>query len=127
MDGKIEQHTCIKFCMKLSNSATRTHYVVCETFGQRPISQTAVFERHARFRADLVSVKDDRCSRLPSTSKMIENIGEILGLIYEDHRQIIREIADTVGISYVVCQEILTESLNVRPIAAKFVPPVLDK
>jgi hypothetical protein len=35
------------------------------------------------------------------------------------------ELAGAVGISYGVCQEILTENLNMRHIAAKFVPRFL--
>jgi ribosomal protein S25 len=54
--------------------------------------------------------------------KMLKKIRE---LIHEDHCRTIHELADTVGISYGVCQEILTENLNVRSIAAKFVPRLL--
>jgi hypothetical protein len=35
------------------------------------------------------------------------------------------ELAESVGIGYGVCQEILTENLNMRTIAAKFVPRLL--
>jgi hypothetical protein len=41
----------------------------------------------------------------------------MLKLIHEDHRRTIHELADTVAISYGVCQEILTENLNMRRIA----------
>jgi hypothetical protein len=37
------------------------------------------------------------------------------------------ELADTVGISYGVGQEILTENFNMRRIVAKFVPLTLEK
>jgi ribosomal protein S25 len=52
-----------------------------------------------------------------STSKTTENVEKIQELIHEDRRQTIHELADTVGISYGVCQEILTEHLNLRRIA----------
>jgi hypothetical protein len=118
MDGIIEQRICIKFCLKLSKSANETHDMVRETFGQHSLSRTMFFERHSRLGADGMSVEDGRRSRLPSSSKMIENIEEIVGLIYEDHRQTVREVADTVGTSYAVCQEMLTENLNMLLIAA---------
>jgi hypothetical protein len=54
--------------------------------------------------------------------KILEKCRE---LIYEDRRRAIRELADTVVVSYGVCQEILTENLNQRRIAAKFVPRLL--
>lgn len=31
MDGKINQHVCIKFCVKLSKSATDTLEILCKT------------------------------------------------------------------------------------------------
>jgi hypothetical protein len=44
MDGKIEQHVCIKFCMKLDKSATETLEMFHGAFGERSLSRTAVFE-----------------------------------------------------------------------------------
>jgi hypothetical protein len=38
----------------------------------------------------------------------------------------IHELSDTLGISYGVCQEVLTENLNMHHTAAEFVPPTLD-
>jgi hypothetical protein len=52
---------------------------------------------------------------------MTENVEKIRELIHEDCHQTIHELVDTAGISYGVCQEILTENLNMRRIAAKFV------
>jgi hypothetical protein len=43
MDGKIKR-VCIKFCMKLGKSATKTLEMLCEAFGDHSLSQTAVFE-----------------------------------------------------------------------------------
>jgi hypothetical protein len=52
------------------------------------------------------SVEDDEHSGRPSTNKSTE-------FIKEDCRRTIHELADTAGISYGVCQEILTENLNI--------------
>jgi hypothetical protein len=46
MDGEIEQRVCIKFCMNLGKSATKTFEMLCEAFGEHSLSQTAVFEWH---------------------------------------------------------------------------------
>jgi hypothetical protein len=59
MDGKIEQHVCIKFCVKLGKSITKTLEMLHETFGEHSLSRTADFEWHSRFKADQVSVEDD--------------------------------------------------------------------
>jgi hypothetical protein len=51
MDGKIEQHVCIKFCVKLGKSATETLEMLHEAFGEHSLSWTAVLEWHSRFKA----------------------------------------------------------------------------
>jgi hypothetical protein len=51
---------------------------------------------------------------------MTEDVEKIREFIHNDCRWTIHELADTAGISYAVCQEILTENLKVRHIAAKF-------
>jgi hypothetical protein len=63
-----------------------------------------------------VSVEDDERSGRPSTSKTTENVQKVRKLIHKDRRRTIHERADTVGISYGVCQEILTEHVNMRRI-----------
>jgi hypothetical protein len=64
-----------------------------------------------------VSVEDDERSGRPSTNKTTESVEKIRKLIHKDHRLKIRKLADTIWISYGVCQEILTENLNMRCIA----------
>jgi hypothetical protein len=53
--------------------------------------------------------------------KTTENVDKFLELFHEDHRQTIHELTDTTGISYGVCQEFLTENLNMCHTAVKFV------
>jgi hypothetical protein len=43
-------------------------------------------------------------------------------LIHEDSRRTIHELAYAIGISYGVCQEILTENLKTRRTAVKYAP-----
>jgi ribosomal protein S25 len=68
-----------------------------------------------------VSVEDYELSRLPSTRKR-EKMFKIREMIHEDRRRTIHVLADTAGIGYGVRQKILTKHLNMRRIAAKFVP-----
>jgi hypothetical protein len=68
-----------------------------------------------------VSVEDERSGR-PSNKKKTGNVEKIRGFIHETRCRTFYETSDTVGISYGVCQEILTENLNMLRIAAKFVP-----
>jgi hypothetical protein len=58
MDGKIEQLVCIKFCMKLGKSTTKTPEMLHEAFGEHSLSQTVVTKWHSHFRAGQVSTED---------------------------------------------------------------------
>jgi hypothetical protein len=44
MNGKIKQCVCIKFCVKLGKSATKTPEMLHEAFGEHSLSQREVFE-----------------------------------------------------------------------------------
>jgi hypothetical protein len=95
-------------------------------FGEHSLSWIAVFEWHSRFKDGQVSVEDDKHSGRTSTGITTKNVEKIRELIHKDCRQTIHELADTVGISYGVCLVVLTENLNMRHIAAKFVPLLLS-
>jgi hypothetical protein len=62
MDGKIEQHVCIKFCVKLGKYATETLEMLHQAFGEHYLSWTAVFEWHSCFKAGQVSAEYDERS-----------------------------------------------------------------
>jgi hypothetical protein len=103
--------------VKLGKSATETIEMFRESFGEHSLSRTAVFEWHSRLKAGRVSVEEDELSGRPSTSRMIEIVEENRELIHEDRRGTIHELADTVGVSYGVCHEILTENLNMHRVS----------
>jgi hypothetical protein len=62
MDGKIERRVCIKFCVKLGKSTTKTLKMLHEAFGEHSLSRSVVFEWHLHFKAGRVSVEDDERS-----------------------------------------------------------------
>jgi hypothetical protein len=70
MDGKIEQCVCIKFCVKLSKSAS---WGFLSTF----FKQDSGFEWHSCFKVGQVSVEDEERSGRPSNTrwqKMLKKI-----------------------------------------------------
>ncbi len=69
-----------------------------------------------------LSFEDDEHVGHPSTSKIVENIDRIDQLIHKDYRLMIHHLAINSGISYGICQVILTEILIMWLIATKFVP-----
>jgi hypothetical protein len=105
MDGKIKQHLCIQFCVKLCKSSIETLEMLREDLGGQSLRRTAFFEWPSCFMADRVSAQDNERSGRPNTSKTRENFKKIRELAHEDRSR--NELADVVGISYEVCQEIL--------------------
>jgi hypothetical protein len=77
MVGKID-HVCIKFCVKLHKSATETLEMLCEAFGEHSLSWTVVFEWPSHFKVGQVSVENNKRSGQQSTSKMTENVENVL-------------------------------------------------
>jgi len=74
-----------------------------------------------------MSVEDHPHSGRPSTSRTDENIEKIRGKINEDRRYTIDEISEATGVIWSSCQRILTVDLNMRRVAAKFVPNLLTQ
>jgi hypothetical protein len=126
MAGVKEQRTCIKFCFKLNKTAAETHQMLKEACGEQSLSQARTFQWFKRFKDDRESVEDDKHSGRPSTYKTPEMIAKVHEVILEDRRQTIHDVCNRVGLSYGSCQRILVDELNMRRIAAKFVPRLLN-
>lgn len=47
-------------------------------------------------------------------------------MVRNNRRITIREVADDVGVSIASCHEIFTKVLDMKPVAAKFVPELLN-
>jgi len=126
MAGVKEQRTCIKFCFKLNKTAAETHRMLKEAFGEQALSQARTFEWFKHFKDGRESVEDDKHSGRPSTCTTPEMIAKVREVILEDRRQTIHDVCNRVGLSYGSCQRILADELNMRRIAAKFVPRLLN-
>ncbi|KAJ4440230.1 hypothetical protein ANN_08369 [Periplaneta americana] len=72
------------------------------------------------FKNDRTSVDDDRSGQ-PSTDITPENVAAVQAVIMQECRQTIHNVCDIVGLSYGTCQRSLSDELNMRRIAAKFV------
>jgi hypothetical protein len=124
IDGKIEQCVCIKFCMKLGKSTAET-LNASWGFWRTLFKSDNSFWMTFTFQGWSSVNEDDERSRWPSTNTTTENVEKIWELVYKDCCRTILELTDTTGISYGVCQEILTECLEMRHTATKFVPQLL--
>jgi hypothetical protein len=75
MNGRIEHHICIKFCVKLSKSATELLEMLCEVFGEHSLSQTVVFNgihvsRLVECQLKMTNIQGDQASA--KRQKMLE-------------------------------------------------------
>jgi AraC-like DNA-binding protein len=106
--------------------ATGAHEMLQKTFKEEALSCTQVFKWFAWFKRGEMSIEDHPHSGHPSTSRTDENVDKIREKINEDRRYTIDEISEATGVSWSSCQRILTVDLNMRRVAAKFVPRLLS-
>jgi hypothetical protein len=60
MDDKINQCVCIKFCVKLSKSATEAFEMPFEAFGKHSLSQIAVSEWPVKCQLRMISIQGNQ-------------------------------------------------------------------
>ena len=59
MSNKLEQRVCIKFCVKLSKSATETFEIIKKAFEDEVMIRSKTFEWHKRFIEGREDINDD--------------------------------------------------------------------
>ena len=74
-----------------------------------------------------MSLEDQLRSGHPSTSRTDENIKKIHDAIMFDRCQTIDKLEALTGVSWSSCQRILTEELQMKRVAVKFVPRLLSE
>ena len=125
MNDVKEQRMCIKFCFRLGKTAADTYKMLKETFGDNAQGLTLTYEWFKRFKNGRMSVHDDECSGRPSTGTKTENMAKVRQAILEDRRRTIHDVCNIVGLSYGTCQGMLSDGLNMRRMAANFVPRLI--
>jgi len=125
MAEKWEQRAAVKFCFLLGKMAGEAIVMLETAYKKAAMGKTQVYEWFSRFRDGELSLADQPRSGRPSTSRTDENIARIRELILEDRRRTIDELVDLSGVSWSSCQRILSEELQMKRVAAKFVPHVL--
>jgi len=97
-----------------------------EAFGEQALSQARTFEWFKRFKDGRESVEDRKHSGRPPTCTNPEMIAKVREVILEDRRQTVHDVCNRFGLLDGSCQRILADELNMRRIAAKFVPRLLN-
>lgn len=126
MSENTEQRVCIKFCHKLGKTATETYQMLLLAYGDETMSRARVFEWFKRFKEGRTTVESDEREGRPSTSRNEEMIQKIRTAIRGNRRLTIMELSNEFQISFGSVQTILTTDLDMRRVAAKFVPKLLS-
>ena len=125
MAEKLQQHAAVKFCFLVRKTAGETVVMLETAYKEAALGKTQVYEWFSHFRNGELSLADQPRSGRSSTARMDENIAWIRELILEDRRRTTDELVDLSGVSWSSCQRILSEELQMKRVAAKFVPHVL--
>jgi len=97
-DGE-EQRIVIKFLTKLGKNGPQIFQDLSTVYGENALKQLTVFKWVKRFYEGWESVKDDKRSRRPSTSKTDENIARVKNAVFQDKRKTIRMIAEELNLN----------------------------
>jgi len=73
-----------------------------------------------------MSADDEQRFGRPSNGTTTEKVAKVWETLLEDRRRTIHNVCNIVGLSYGTCQRILSDELNMRHIAVKFVPRLLS-
>ena len=119
---RVEQRYCITFCHKLGDSQSETIRKIQQVFGDDAMGVAQIKEWFNRFKNGRTSVKSKQRSGRPQTARNAAVVEGVKNLVWVDHRLTVREIAEEVGISKNSAHEILRVDLNMRRVAAKYVP-----
>ena len=118
----IAQRYAILFCVKLGDSATRTHGKLQQVFGDDAMSRAQTFRCHKTFSQGRTIAEVEQRSGRPSATRTSDSTARVCELVRSDRRLTVKMIADEVNVSWEAVRGILTEELGMGKICAKMVP-----
>jgi|UniRef100_A0A250XWA5 transposase len=117
-DRYLEQRISIKFCVKLNKSASETHHLLKEAYGDEVMSRARVFDWHKRFKEGREDVRDNARSGRPVTHRTNESI-QVRDLVSSNRQLTVRMMAEELNLDKETVRLILKENLNMRKVSAK--------
>lgn len=102
-----------------------THKMFTKAFGDKALGQTPTYKWFSCFKNGWMSV-NNKHSEGHSTGTTIENVAKLQKAILEDRKWTIHHVCNSVGLLYGMCQRILSDELNKRCTAAKYVPRLMS-
>ncbi|UYV78230.1 hypothetical protein LAZ67_16000594 [Cordylochernes scorpioides] len=123
---KMDQRTCIKFCVKNEIKCADAFRMLTVAYGEATLDRSNVYRWYKMFSEGREDVNDEECAGRPSTSTTDEKINEVEKMILANRRITVREVAEDLNISIGSCHSIFINDLGMRRVAAKFVPKLLN-
>ncbi|UYV73503.1 hypothetical protein LAZ67_10003842 [Cordylochernes scorpioides] len=123
---KMDQRTCIKFCVKNEIKCADAFRMLTVTYGEATLDRSNVYRWYKMFSEAREDVNDEVLAGRPSTSTTDEKINEVEKMILANRRITVREVAEDLNISIGSCHSIFINDLGMRRVATKFVPKLLN-
>ncbi|UYV77594.1 hypothetical protein LAZ67_15001657 [Cordylochernes scorpioides] len=123
---KMDQRTCIKFCVKNEIKCADAFRMLTVAYGEATLDQSNFYRWYKMFSEGREDVNDEERAGRPSTSTTDEKINEVEKMILANRRITVREVAEDLNISIGSCHSIFINDLVMRRVAAKFVPKLLN-
>ncbi|UYV62694.1 hypothetical protein LAZ67_2001595 [Cordylochernes scorpioides] len=123
---KMDQRTCIKFCVKNEIKCANAFRMLTVAYGEATLDRSNVYRWYKMFSEGREDVNDEERAGRPSTSTTDEKINEVEKMILANRRITVREVAEDLNIPIGSCHSIFINDLGMRRVAAKFVPKLLN-
>ncbi|UYV78693.1 hypothetical protein LAZ67_16002432 [Cordylochernes scorpioides] len=123
---KMDQRTCIKFCVKNEIKSADAFRMLTVAYGETTLDRSNVYRWYKMFSEGRENVNDEERAGRPSTSTTEEKINEVEKMILANRRITVREVAEELNISIGSCHSIFINDLGMRRVAAKFVTKLLN-
>jgi histone-lysine N-methyltransferase SETMAR len=117
----------IKFIFLQGNSASAIHSTLTSVLSKHSPSIRTIQRWVAAFRGGKFDVDDDERTGRPSTACTDANVTLVESKVKENRRITIRALMEETGLSHGTVERILTETLGLRRVVAKWIPHSLSE
>ena len=122
---KIEYRAVIEFLHLKGKSSTEIKTELDCVYGEASPSFSTIKSWVVEFKRGRRSIFDEERPGRPKTATIDEIIDKVHGIVMDDRRLTVVEIAETAGISTERVHAILYEHLDMRKLSARWVPRLL--
>jgi transposase len=123
--NKIDYHAVIKFFVKEGLISYEINSKFIKVYRDSSPSFSTINKWAAKFKCGRTSLEDDPREGCPKSATTPEIIQQVHGMVLDDKRMKVCEIAETISISEEHIGYILHEELDMKKLCARWVPCLL--